>query len=115
MTMKSKKSKFPLPKLSSARRISGPIDHEAAESVEAIARIIGAGAACIPTSSTGGRPIVIFRRSKKLKGLVGHATCIGKTVTLSLHDLTRGEAVSVLQTLVFTWPRRKSRRQGVRR
>ncbi len=115
MTTKPKASRFPLPKLLSARRIGGPIDHEAAVTVDAIARVVGAGAACIPTSSIGGRPIVIFRRSKKLKGLVGHATCIGKTVTLSLHDLTRGEAVSMLQTLVFTWPGRKSYRPGVRR
>ena len=110
MTTKSKKSRFPL-----LRRIGDHIDHEATESVEAIARIIGAGAACIPTSSTGGRPIVIFRRSKKLKGLVGHATCIGKTVTLSLHDLTRGEAASMLQTLIFMRTERRSGRQGVRR
>ena len=104
MTTKPKKSRFPL-----LRRIGDRIDPEASKSVEAIATIVGAGAAC----RMGSR--VAFRRSKKLEGLVGQANCSGKSVTLFLRDLTLGETVSVLQTLVFTWPERKSRRQGVRR
>ncbi|MGA9656169.1 MAG: hypothetical protein WBV96_19895 [Polyangia bacterium] len=106
MTTKSKSRRFPLPKLLRARRI---VDHEAMESVRAIAKIAGAGAACRMEDRVG------FRRSKKLKGLIGQANCFGKSVTLLLRDLTRGEAVSVLQTLVFVWPGRKSRRQGARR
>jgi hypothetical protein len=103
MTTKSKSIGFPLPKLLRARRI---IDHKAAESVRAIAKIVGAGAACRMGDRVG------FKRSKKLKGLIGQANCFGKSVTLLLRDLTLGEAVSVLQTLVFMWPERKSRRPG---
>jgi hypothetical protein len=99
MTMKSKKSRFPL-----LRRIGDRVDPEAAESVRAIAKIAGAGAACRMADRVG------FKRSKKLKGLIGQANCLGKSVTLLLRDLTLGEAVSVLQTLVFMWPERKSRR-----
>ena len=98
----TKKSKFPLPKLSPVllrgRRISDPIDHEAAESVEAIAKIVGAGVSCVPACYLGGR--VAFKRSKKLKGLRGLATCVGKTVTLWLLELTLDEALCVLDTLV---------------
>ena len=108
MTTKSKASRFPLPRLVPLRGRQ-IVDPEAAESVRAIAKIAGAGAACRMGDRVG------FRRSKKLKGLIGQANCFGKSVTLLLRDLTLGEAVSVLQTLVFTWPERKSLRQGVRR
>ena len=113
MTTKSKKSRFPLPKLAPklqrGRRINDPVDHDAAESVEAIARIVGAGVSCVPAAYLGGR--VTFKHSKRLKGLMGLATCVGKTVTLWLGKLTLGEAVSVLETLVFTRTKRRSRRQ----
>ena len=107
----TKKSKFPLPKLSPlllrGRRISDPIDHEAAKSVEAIAKIVGAGASCVPASYSGGR--VGFKRSTKLKGVKGLANCEGKTVTLWIMELTLGEAVSMLQTLVYMRGKRGKR------
>jgi hypothetical protein len=108
----TKKSKFPLPKLAPellrGRRISDPIDHEAAESVEAIAKIAGAGASCVPACYSGGR--VGFKRSKKLKGLKGLASCAGKTVTLWLCELTLGEAVSMLETLISMRSHRRGKR-----
>ena len=103
MTTKFKANRFPQPKLAPellrGRRISDPIDHKAAKSVEGIARIVGAGAACVPTCYVGG--LVTFNRSTKLKGLEGHAACVGKKVTLRLNGLSLGEAAAALHTLAF--------------
>jgi len=71
-----------------------------AKSVEVIAKIIGAGGACISKGTCLGTRVA-FQRSKKLPGLQGHAACIGKTVTLSLHNLSLDAAAAVLVTLVF--------------
>ena len=72
----------------------------AAKSVEVIAKIVGASGACISKGTHVGSRVV-FQRSKKLPGLRGHAACIGKTVTLSLHNLSLDAAAAVLVTLVF--------------
>jgi hypothetical protein len=71
-----------------------------AKSVEVIAKIVGAGSACIPKGTYSGSRVV-FERSKKLPGLQGHAACVGKTVSLSLHNLSLDAAAAVLVTLVF--------------
>jgi hypothetical protein len=80
------------------KRIRIRANSRTAKSVEAIAKIAGAGAACIPRW-IGGR--VLFERSKKLPGLMGSADCADGWVSLLLHNLTVGEAASALQTLVF--------------
>jgi hypothetical protein len=80
------------------KRLRIRANSETAKSMEAIAKITGAGAACIPRS-IGGR--VLFEHSKKLPGLMGSADCEDKWVSLLLHNLTIGEAASALQTLVF--------------
>jgi hypothetical protein len=83
----------------SSKRTKGP-NATTAKSIEVIAKIVGAGGACI-SKGTYARSRVAFQRSKKLPGLQGHAACIGKTVTLSLHNLSLDAAAAVLVTLVF--------------
>ena len=80
------------------KRIRVRAKSRTAKSVEAIAKIVGAGAACIPRWF-GDR--VLFEHSKKLPGLLGSADCADGWVSLLLHNLTVGEAASALQTLVF--------------
>jgi hypothetical protein len=88
------------------KRIRVRANSRTAKSVEAIAKIAGAGAACIPRW-VGGR--VLFERSKKLPGLLGSADCADGWVSLLLHNLTVGEAASALQTLVFMRGKRGKR------
>ena len=80
------------------KRVRVRAKSKTAKSMEAIAKIAGAGAACIPRW-IGGR--VLFEHSKKLPGLMGSADCDENQVSLLLHNLTIGEAASALQTLVF--------------
>jgi hypothetical protein len=80
------------------KRIRIRANSKTAKSVKAIARLVGAGAPCIPRW-IGGR--VLFEHSKKLPGLIGSVDCDGEWASLLLHSLTVGEAASALQTLVF--------------
>ena len=89
-----------------AKRIRIRANSRTAKSVEALAKIAGAGAACIPRW-IGGR--VLFEHSKKLPGLMGSADCADGWVSLLLHNLTVGEAASALQTLVFMRGKRGKR------
>jgi hypothetical protein len=73
-----------------------------AKSVADIAKIAGAGPACIPRGT--GR--VLFEQSKKLPGLIGLADCNGEHVSLLLY-LTTSEAACALQTLIFMRTERK--------
>lgn len=82
-----------------SKRAKGP-SATTAKSVEVIAKIVGAGSPCISKGTYVGSRVA-FQRSKKLSGLWGHAACIGKTVTLSLHNLSLDAAAAVLVTLVF--------------
>ena len=80
-----------------AKRIRVLANSRTAKSIEALAKIAGAGAACIPRW-IGGR--ILFEHSKKLPGLLGSADCCDGWVSLLLHNLTVGEAASALQALV---------------
>jgi hypothetical protein len=88
------------------KRIRVRADSRTARSVEQIAKIAGAGPACIPRWF-GDR--VLFEQSKKLPGLLGSADCCDGWVSLLLHNLTVGEAASALQTLVFIRGERRKR------
>jgi hypothetical protein len=88
------------------KRIRVQAKSRTAKSVKQIAKIVGAGPACIPRWF-GDR--VLFQHSKKLPGLLGSADCADGWVSLLLHNLTVGEAASALQTLVFIWGERGKR------
>jgi len=73
-----------------------------AASVAAIAKSVGAAA-----EDVDARGRVSFSSSKRLPNVEGAAKCDGERVSLSLSDLTVGEAASMLATLVLMWKGRK--------